>query len=536
MSWLLDQFLGRKLAAATDRYVRGLAQEPALASRRNTAELIQCLNANAGPKVLLGETSWGEPVNVPLAELVQSHGLITGSSGSGKTMVALLIVSRLLETAQEYPAGFAVVDGAKCDLFLGTLYLIQRRLEELAKCEPTAASRLRRRVRIIDFAAPEAITPFNILARWPGVEAEAFASHQVDLLLDVVPDGDALKLAAAPLKSLVQILSEPEIGMSVIDLIRAVDDELFLIDILARCRDRALVGTLRRQLATVSKSTRSALRRRLEALVSSKSVARMLAGRTAPDFCRLQDDGCYVVVNCAGPNISGRLTRFLNTLVVSNFCRSIFARRRPEMPFLLIADEAQDLLGSSVMREHLGDAGRLARGYGTHLCLITQNLSASVPDARLLSLLHTNARWTWSGRGDPADCAFLKPVLPATGRRPRPKLNPFEETRFYSVSEENGILLEEVANLPNRTGYFWLKGRSSETIQIRTQDLDIPQGRELELATLAIRRDPTIGMRVSRKEYERQVAEQDRKRTAQGEDGHLERVLEETYRLGRQGA
>src|SRR5207247_2148939 len=142
------------------------------------------------------------------------------------------------------------------------------------------------------------------------------------------------------------------------------------------------------------------------------------------------------LVNCAGPNISGGLTRFLNTLIVSYFCRSVYGRRHPEAPFVVIADEAQGLFASSIMREHLSDAGRLSRRYGTHFWFITQNLCAAVPDPLLLRLLHSNVGWTWSGRGDPADCAFLKPVVPVTGKRSRPKQSPFEETRFHTDAEE----------------------------------------------------------------------------------------------------
>ena len=40
----------------------------------------------------------------------------------------------------------------------------------------------------------------------------------------------------------------------------------------------------------------------------------------------------------------------------------------------------------------------------------------------------------------------------------------------------------------------------------------MPQGRDLELATLPIRTDPSIGMRFSRQEYERLIAERDRVR------------------------
>ena len=531
-SWALDKFFGKRIAADTRRHLEELASAPLQASRRRSSALLRALAEQAGPHVVLGNTESGEPLQIPLRELVESHGLLTAGTGGGKTMTTLLIVKRLLETAEQYPAGLAVVDGAKSDLFMGTLYLIQRRLEELSKFGPDAASKFRRRIRIIDFAAPDVVSPFNLLARWPDADADAFAGHVVDLFLDVLPGGDALKLAAAPLKSLVQILSEPEVDLSVIDLIRVLDDEPFLETVLARCRDGALVGTLRRQLATVSKSTRAALRRRLEVLVSSKSVARMLAGRGAPDFRRFQDGSCLVPVNCAGPNIPASLTRFLNTLVVCHFCRSVYARRRPDLPFLVVADEAQDLFASSIMREQLSDAGRLARRYGTHFCFVTQNLSAAVPDARLLRLLLTNVGWTWSGRGDPSDCAFLHSVLPVTGRRPRSRESPFEEARFYSAAEERSLLLEEIANLPNREAYFWLKGRSPEAIKMRTGDLDIPQGRELEDATLTIRRDPTIGQRLSRKEYDRLLAERERK-NAPEERGDLEAALEHAYRRTR---
>ena len=531
-TWILNRLFGKRISRDTRRYLAAVASEHVQASRARTSTLLHTLANQPGPHANLGQTEKGEMAKIPLPDLISHAGLITAGSGGGKTMLTLLIVSSLLEASEVYRAGFAVVDGAKSDLFMGTLCLIQRRLEELSRCDPAAASKFRRRIRIIDFASTDVITEFNLLARWPGAEPDSFAGHQVDLLLDVIPDGDSLKLAAALLKTLVQIFSEPEIGMSVIELIRALDDEQFLNTVLARCRDSALVATLGRQLGTVSRSTRAALRRRLETLVSSKTVARMLAGRTAPDFRQFQDDSCFVLVNSAGANISGSLARFLNTLAVSYFCRSIYTRLRPELPFPIFADEAQDLVASPIMREHLSDASRLSRRFGSSITYITQNLSAAVSDARLLSLLHTNVGWTWSGRGDPADCAFLKAVLPATGRRPKPKQSPFEETRVYSIAEERSLLLEEIANLGNRHGYFWLKGRSHEAIKIRTGDLDIPQGRELEKAVLPIRNDPTIGQRLSRKEYDRVLIDRARKNTVE-QHGDVGADLEQAYRRGR---
>lgn len=531
--WVLDQLFGKRMAQEMRQHLHQLSGATESSSRARTSALLRALARRSGPHVELGQTDRGEAIMVPLSDLVCLHALVTGGSGSGKTMAMLLIVSAMLDSWDAFPAGWAVVDGAKADLFHGALYLIKRKLESLAVHEPGAASRLRRRIRIIDFAASSmAITPFNVLARWPNADPDSFAAHQVDLLLDVLPSGDSLQLAAAPLKTLVQVLSAPEVAMSIIDLIRVLDDEVYLEDVLRRCHDASLVATLTRQLATVSRSTRAALRRRLETLVSSGSVARMLAGKTAPDFRRFQDEACFVVTNCSGPAISAGLTQFLNTLVVSNFCRSVYARRNPEMPFVVIADEAQGLFSSTTIREHLNDAGRLARRYGTHFWFITQNLSASIPDPRILRLLHTNVGWTWSGRGDPADCAFLKPVLPITGRRGRPKREPFEPTTSYTDAEERALMLDEISGMPNRTGFLWLKGRESEAIRVRTADLDIPQGAELEKQVLAIRNDATIGQRMSRKEYDRSLREV--KTDDRYASGDADEMLQEAYR-GRRG-
>lgn len=260
----------------------------------------------------------------------------------------------------------------------------------------------------------------------------------------------------------------------------------------------------------------------------------MFAGATAPCFSSFQDQSCLVAANCAGPHISGGLTSFLNTLMVSYFCRSLYARRAPEKPFVVIADEAQDLFASAVMREHLADAGRLSRRYGTFFWFITQNLSASISDTRLLRLLHTNTGWTWSGRGDPADNTFLKPVIPVTGRRLRPKRSPFEESSFYSDAEERALLLEEIANLPSRAGYFWPKGQSAEAIRVHTADLDIPQGSALEKAVLPMRNDPTVGDRISQQEYEKVLHRKTDRRPAD-EPGDLNDSLKDNYARSKSG-
>ena len=536
--WVLERMFGGSLRRSTSLYLRDLAREQATASRRKASALLAELRAAPGPKVMLGETEWCEPFEAPLSEFIGGHGLITGATGTGKTMISLALQEALLRVppGKKRP-GTAGIPGAKQDLYHGLLELIVRYLRTLSTRGDKAAAQERRRIRIHNFASKDPIASYNPLVRPPQADADSFAARRLDLLFDLIPEGDSLALAAPLFKSLLQLFSQPEINLSIRHLVDALDDERLLERVLLKCKDAALVAALKRQLATVARSTIAALRRRLESLVSSDSVRIRLSGPTAPDFRRLQDEAAILVFNYAGSSISERTCLFLQTLTVSDLCRTILDRQQPENPFVVVVDEAQNLLASPVMREQLTEALRLARSSGTHFWFLTQNLSAAVQDARVLKQFHTNIKWSLSFRGEPADCSFLAPFLPVTGRRPKPKLHPFEETSFYTIAEERAMEFEAIANLPDRVAWLWLRGRSTEAIKIRTRTLDIPQGRALREATLAIERDPTIGNRCTRKEYDRLLAERDRAWAAEeSEAAGVDEELARAYRRRRKPA
>jgi hypothetical protein len=176
----------------------------------------------------------------------------------------------------------------------------------------------------------------------------------------------------------------------------------------------------------------------------------------------------------------------------------------------------------------MNDIVCMARSFGTHFLFLTQNIATAVQDARMLAVLHTNVKWVFAMRGEPSDCAFLKPALPVTGRRVRPQADPFAEKTFYSITEERALALDEIANLRDRAGYLWFRGRSPEAFKIKTEELAIPQGGDLEMATRPLRRNPEVGMRYSRREYERLIAERDEE--WREEKGTLGASLEEAYR------
>jgi hypothetical protein len=530
MRWLLDQLFGARIEKETARYLGQLALLPALASQKNATELLERFDAELGLKVTLGTTPWGQPVRVPLAELVRAYGQIGGGMGTGKTWVAGNIGAAIIDRAAYDPTvGLGCVD-AKRDLFLVLLFLLQEKLKELERSDPSAAEGLRQRIFICDFGCTDPVTSYNILAPWAGSDLEFFAASRTDLLLDLLEGGDDLSLSGkAVLQKLILLLAEFRLPIGLLNSV--IDNENLRRRLVARSRNENVAMYFTQRFPSVPKPTIAALQRRIEALLACEAVRLVLNGPSAPDFRRLQDQSAIVLVNCFGENISRGVRRLLHCLILSDGCRSVFARQEKEKSFLWVCDEAQNFFLTPTLRENMADVLTMGRSFGSYFLYLTQNVSTAVQDARILAILHTNIRWALALRGEPSDCAFLRSALPVTGRRLRPEMNPFAERSFYSLAEERALVLEEMGSLPDRTAYAWFKARSPEAIKIKTQELAVPQGGDLDMATRSIRRDPGIGMRLSRKEYERLIAERDRE--WREEAGDLGASLEQAYQRTR---
>src|SRR5260370_25440165 len=110
-----------------------------------------------GEKVCLGKTLWGEPVIVPLIDLIKACGLTTGGMGAGKTMFAMLPIAEMIRLLPGLKGmSFGVLD-AKAQLFERALYLLGARLAQLRRAEREA---LARRIVVIDFSSREAVSPY----------------------------------------------------------------------------------------------------------------------------------------------------------------------------------------------------------------------------------------------------------------------------------------------------------------------------------------------------------------------------------------
>ncbi len=506
MRWLFDRLFGARLEACTTQYLENLANMRIRASRERTRRLVNALASADGPLLPMGETDSGETLAMPLGDFVRSHALVSGASGSGKTTFLLDKQASLLSHCPDIRSvGFGTLD-AKQDLFNGSVYLVGRRIAELERAK---ARELRKRIMVLDFSLKDPISPYNVLARWPGADPEFFAQSRADLLLELLPGTDAVSLGAtALLRRALLLLSEFDLPITRLDSL--LYDEELRGRLVARSKHPGAAAYFSHQFPALPKQTVAALSRRMEALFASETVRLALSAPSAPDFRAIQDEGKIVLINCFGPDISRSVRQLLQALVLSDLAHATFARRSHDVGFLLMADEAQNFFLTQHLRDHMMDLLTMARSFGTHLLLVSQNMATALQDVRMLSVLHTNIRWCLAMRGEPSDCSFLRSALPVTGRRRKPQFHPFEEPGFCSLSEERATVLDEIANLPDRVGYVWFKSRSQEAVRITVPPLSLPHGTELEAAIDPLRRDPTFGMRLSRREYEQRIAARDR--------------------------
>ena len=94
------------------------------------------------------------------------------------------------------------------------------------------------------------------------------------------------------------------------------------------------------------------------------------------------------------------------------------------------------------------------------------------------------------------------------------------------------MMLDAITHLPDRVGWLWFKHLSAEALKITTELLAMPQGDDLSAAIHSIRRDQTIRRRLSRKQYERGMAERDGQ-WMEPESGDLSGMFEQAFELRR---
>jgi Helicase HerA, central domain len=521
--WALDKIVGRKIAGHTRNHLAGIADTQVHASRHRTASLLERMASETGPHALLGETEWDQPVRLPLEYLVKAHSVITGGTGSGKTMAALLIIKAILESP-ETPLSLGVLD-AKGELFERTLYLLSCKMDQLPNAE---AEKLSQRIVIIDLSSQDPLTSYNIASPWSGSDLDFFANSRLDTLQELLPSGDGLSLRGSSIvKHVLRLLAEHHLPFSYFD--RVLSSETFRTELLARSDDDDLKFYFRVHFPNESRATIAAVRARIaSSLFGSLSIKLALSGQDAPDFRCLQDEGKIVLINCAGPNIPRTTARTLQALFLSDIRQAVFARST-QTPYLWVCDEAQNFFRTRQLRENMVDLLTMSRSFGSFFLYLTQNFSTAVQDGETLETFHTNIRWSLSLRGSSHDGAFLQTALPLTGRMRKPWANPYAQPEFYSPSEERGQLLGGLAHLPDRVGWLWLKSLTGEAMKIKTRTLKLPTGEAFQGTVGRLRADARIGHRTARDAYLAEIARRDGEYVTREEPDKIEQ-LKKSYR------
>lgn len=507
---IVNSLFGRRIARQTHQHLASLASKQAKANQSRASSLLQELAAQDGSKVDLGRAESGQTVSLPLEHLARAHSLITGGTGSGKSMAALILIQALIEASSSAAPnskpsslGFGVLD-AKGELFERSLYLLSKHLQKL----PTqAAEALRQQIAIVDLSSRDPINSYNIAKPWADDDLDFFTYNRLETLNELLPSGEGLSVrGSGVVKYILKLLAACRVPFGQIDLV--LSDEVFRAQLLKEAKDSELDDYFAQHFARESKATIGAVRSRIvSTLLSTESLKLALSGHTLPDLRAAQDDGKIILIKCGGANIPRLAARTLQSLFLSDIRQAIFARQKPQNTFLWFCDEAQEFFRTQQLRDNMAEILAKSRSFGSFLCLITQNLSTAVRDVEMKDILHTNFRWSLSLRGTANDCQFLLPALPATGRSQKPRSNPYAPAEFYSPKEERAAMLEAIAHLPDREGYLWLKAWTGEAIKLKTATLDIPTSSAFTKTVELLRADPGVGNRIARTDYLKALAQ-----------------------------
>ena len=446
-----DQAAQKYLSSLSDFYNR---------YQTNIAQKLEKINKKPERTIHLGTTSWNYPVEVPTNQMLFSHGLILGATGSGKSYYSLNFFKKAIEQEK---SGFGIID-PKRELYLKA---VNQLVIHLNRLNPTSKEQLIKKLYIIDYANPNTVVPYNILAPRIGESVEALVHHRVDTICDLFTGSSTLTTRMRiTLKYFLYLLAENKLPITFFDYLC---DDFALISTLARKskNDRVRRYYLKRFKAE-AKSTIYALRQRIDSLVTNESVRLSLSASTAPDFRKLMDDEKIVLITTSNPGISRETSHTLQMFLLSDITQAVFQRKRVKTAFNWQLDEAQWLYKHRSSRSNINELLSMSRSFGTYFWLLTQSLSSAVTDSEIRNAIECNVKNILMLRSTPSDARILLPALPITGTMQKLKTHPLEPNRYLDPKEEIKARTEEIPRLPDRVGYLWLKTMLGEAIRIKT--------------------------------------------------------------------
>lgn len=407
------------------------------------------------------EHGWN--VALPL-ERLRAHALLVGPSGCGKSRLAVLILKALLESGIR-----AVVLDPKAEtveLGIAATALALRKLSGAAR-----RSLLSRLVLFDLFGSGDVLPRLNVLSPVPGLDEETHA-YLVAMLLTAELDQGVGVRQEAILYLVIKCLLRAALPITVLPIALATP---LLLDRLGETSPSPeLFKTTAARLRRESKERVLGLESRAERVLRLKATRLSLGAPGCIDFEELL--GTVAFINLSPPQGAADVSRVLSGLLWIGLSQAI--RRRPnggERVHLLV-DEFSTFLaaGGPSMIEGVEDLLRLARSKSVYFTGALQDLAAvGKLSSSLPEQLRTNVH-LWACFRSLADTHYDF-LLPVTGRRPRPRPAPWEESRggFLERPAELQLLRSRLSKLADRELFFADRRTGLPGVWTRTADLTL---------------------------------------------------------------
>jgi len=406
--------------------------------------------------VTLGTLSDGRHAGLALDRLVGAHGLISGSTGSGKSrFLASVIMALLLDMRHD-------ISIEALDPKSETAILIRR---SIAAAYKTGSDGLRSWLASHTYfigLSPDRVTLTPLFRPQAGISS-ALAAHMIaDAIVSASPEPFTRPMEEC-LRQLCRVIIElgGGAGLNARFVTRLLNDPKYSRRISDRIADPDVREYLR-NIGNIPKNTRAAVIRRIRHRVSFPEV-RAAEGVPVADvpvtIPYLDKPG--IVLGDFGPHLSipASLAGERATLrLVDLLLRA--AKRDRKLPAFLILEEVPNLLGQgSLLLEPLSIAVRCLRSSGVSLNFITQALG-NLP-REFADLLLLNASWLAAFRGD-RDSSVVYSMAPTNSA-----------VRRFSEADRRRAFERHMKNLERRHYYFWFKG-TRVALPLRTPEFPDP--------------------------------------------------------------
>ncbi len=433
---------------------RSQALDPALAAELRNFEA--AFRGTPGPDRLIlarARTASGEPywAGLPGARLSELRAWILGTSGSGKTMLALALLLQVLTGRRA--ASVIVVD------FKGELGELLRETLLPAIAETPAGEAVFRRLRIVRPFDRDFLPMLRITEPERDVPREA----QAEAIAHALEDGLGDDLGSRMLhlyRRLASLCIERNLPLLAIG--EWLQDPAQLQRDAARSGDPALRAYARHVFPRENRASVSALMARFDAFLFHHSTRLILSAPQCLSFpACLAEAPSFCLLELGNPPAGAeRLTKFWAGLLLGRLLRGLLTREvGPQTPpALVVCDEWQEGLRGEHDAEQFSRLLTLVRYRRVGLVLVNQQVAQL--DSKLVRILRTNTTHECVFRSSYEDArAYLHALpVPASARRP---------------AQAREAFAEELTRLERREFLLWPKGwLRAQRVRSPRMDLD----------------------------------------------------------------